>query len=71
MGKILKIGMEPWRYQPQGDREVAQATYDRLARKYKGLDENIIRTAWRRHMNSEPTQQIVDGIRTGKRLRFR
>ena len=70
MGKILKVGMEPWRYQPTSDREAAQATYDRLSRKYKGLEDHIIRAAWRRTMNAEPTQQIIDGIRDGKRLRF-
>jgi len=71
MAKILRIGMEPWRMTPTSEREVVQATYDRLARKYKGLDSDMIRAAWRRHLDQEPTEQVVEGIRTGQKLRFR
>ncbi|MDH3729891.1 MAG: hypothetical protein OES13_02020 [Acidimicrobiia bacterium] len=71
MSKVRRVGMEPWRAPPQSEAEVLQATYDRLARRYKGLDGVIIRAAWRRHLDMEPTDQIVEGIRTGRRLRFR
>ena len=70
MAKILRIGGE---VRPEGteiDREIAQATYDRLVRRYQGLSDDIIRAAWRRYLGSDPTDQITEGIRTGKRLRF-
>jgi hypothetical protein len=51
--------------------EVMQATYDRLVRKYRGADPDMIRAAWRRQLDQNPTDQIVEGIRTGQRLRFR
>jgi hypothetical protein len=70
MAKIVQVGRQPWRAEPQTDPEVFQVTYDRLCRKYKGLDAPIIRAAWRRHLGSEPTDQIIEGIRTGRRLRF-
>ncbi len=70
MAKVRRVGMEPWRLTPTSEREVAQATYDRLARRYRGLDPAMIRAAWRRYMDTEPTDQIVEGIRTGRKLRF-
>ena len=62
--------MKPWQNQPQTDGEVYQATYDRLARRYRGLDPAMIRAAWRRYVGTEPTEEIVDGIRSGRKLRF-
>jgi hypothetical protein len=71
MSKLRNVGMEPWREQPRTMTEVMQATYDRLVRKYRGLDPDMIRAAWRRQLDQNPTDQIVEGIRTGQRLRFR
>ena len=71
MSILRRVGMEPWRYTPASHREAMQATYDRLSRKYKGLDPSIIRAAWRRHLDEDPTEQVVEGIRTGKKLRFK
>ena len=70
MAKILKINSEPAHPTREIDREIAQATYDRLVRRYQGLGDDIIRAAWRRYLGSDPTEQIIEGIRTGKRLRF-
>ena len=70
MARIVKIGGEARSHSPDIDREIAQATYDRLVRRYQGLSDDIIRAAWHRYLGSEPTEQIIEGIRTGKRLRF-
>ena len=71
MSKLSRARLEPWNDGPVTEAEAQQATYNRLARRYKGLDANIIRAAWRRNLDMEPTDQIVEGIRTGRRLRFR
>ena len=47
-----------------------QATYNRLMRRYKGLDPEMIRAAWRRHLDQDPSEQVIEGIRTGAKLRF-
>ena len=70
MARIVKIGGDPRTQNAEIDREVAQATYDRLVRRYQGLSDEIIRAAWHRYLGSEPTEQITEGIRTGRRLRF-
>ena len=68
MSKLRRL--EPWRLAPQSQREVMQATYNRLMRRYKGLDPEMIRSAWRRHLDQDPSEQVIEGIRTGAKLRF-
>ena len=71
MTRLRNVRMEPWRDQPRTLAEVMQATYDRLVRRYKGSDPEMIRAAWRRQLDQDPTDEIVESIRTGQRVRFR